>query len=239
MRHVNMGPSGRGGRGAVRGGEPAPATPVEVTGTQRRTVYMAASLLLDYPRSGFEEYVPAVAAEAESLPEPIAGLLSAWTSWALSVGRGVVEQKYVTTFDQQRRCSLELTYYATGDTRQRGQALLAFRELYRAAGWELRGDELPDYLPAVLELCAHAEEALTYVLPAHREGLEVLRTALYQRESPWEGVVEALCRVLPPIDAATTARYQQLIRQGPPAELVGIKDLPPLFRGASIEKERN
>ena len=41
---------------------------------------------------------------------------------------------YVETFDLRRRASLYLTYYAHGDTRERGMALLRLKKLYRAAG---------------------------------------------------------------------------------------------------------
>lgn len=224
MTHLNMGPSRV--RFSRRGAPPEP-TPVVVSREEQRTVYMAASLLLDYPREGFEDRLRVVAAATASLPQPLAGEFSKVCSWALEVGRRTVEEEYVRTFDEQRRCALELSYYAAGDTRQRGQALLAFRELLRAAGFEQADDELPDHLPTVLELCAKADDVVVEnVLPSHREGLEVLRTALFHRSSPWLGVVTAICEVLPSIDEATRDRYQQLIRQGPPGELVGISDLP-------------
>ena len=224
MSHPNMGP-GRP-RFASRGAPPE-VTPVRVSRAERQTVYMAASLLLDYPRDGFDEYVRAVAAAAAGLPEPLAMDFASFCSWALASGRRAVEEDYVRTFDEQRRCALELSYYAAGDTRQRGQALLAFRELLRAAGFEQADDELPDHLPTILELCAKSDDVVVdNVLPSHREGLEVLRAALFQQDSPWTGVVTAMCEVLPHIDDATRERYQQLIRQGPPGELVGITDLP-------------
>ena len=45
--------------------------------------------------------------------------------------------RYVETFDLRRRATLELTYYAHGDTRERGMALLRLKKLYRAAGLPL------------------------------------------------------------------------------------------------------
>ncbi|MFT0846188.1 nitrate reductase molybdenum cofactor assembly chaperone [Actinomycetaceae bacterium L2_0104] len=224
MTHLNMGP---GRPRNARRGAPAEVTPVRVSREQRQTVYMAASLMLDYPREGFDECVEAVAQATSQLPEPLAGEFASFCRWAGQAGRRHVEEEYVRTFDEQRRCALELSYYAAGDTRQRGQALLAFRELLKAAGFEQTDDELPDYLPTILELCAKSDDVVVdNVLPSHREGLEVLRSALFQRDSPWTGVVTAICEVLPQIDDATRERYQQLIRQGPPGELVGIADLP-------------
>src|SRR5699024_7950613 len=57
----------------------------------------------------------------------------------------------VETFDLRRRSCLHLTYYAHGDTRNRGAALLVFSNAYRRAGFVLTEDELPDHLCVVLE----------------------------------------------------------------------------------------
>ena len=65
-----------------------------------------------------------------------------------------VAQHYVETFDLRRRCALYLTYYRYGDTRKRGMAMLGFKTAYRAAGFVPCEDELPDYLPMVLDFAA-------------------------------------------------------------------------------------
>ena len=135
------------------------------------------------------------------------------------------------TFDLKRKCSLYLTYFATGDTRKRGTALVTIKYAYRAAGWEFDADELPDYLPTVLEFSALCEDAIAdALLASHREGIEVLRAALEAMDSLWAGVVRAVTQSLPPIDTATRERYLDLISAGPPAETVGFSflgSLPP------------
>lgn len=204
-----------------------PAEPVSVSAAQRRSIFMAASLLLDYPGPAFDDYLRAIGEIAPEFPQPIARSFAEFCSWANAGGIRTVEEAYVRTFDEKRRCALELSYYVCGDTRQRGQALVVFRELLGAVGFVQDDGELPDYLPMLLELCAKSDDVVVHnVLPAHRDGLEVLRHALLSLNSPWAGIVTAICSVLPLIDAATHARYQALIRQGPPSELVGIHDLP-------------
>ncbi|WP_083562824.1 nitrate reductase molybdenum cofactor assembly chaperone [Boudabousia liubingyangii] len=204
-----------------------PVTPVEVTDGERSVVYMAASLLLDYPKADWAERLNQVSQAVTVLPEPISGRFLEFCNWAQSVPQSEVEAQYVDTFDQKRRCAPYLTYYAVGDTRGRGAAILTFQELLKAAGFELQGNELPDYLPVVLELCARSDDpAVKHLLPAYREGLEVLRAALGQLGAPWTPILENVCAVLGPIDDQTMDLYQKLIRQGPPAELVGNEDLP-------------
>ena len=54
-----------------------------------------------------------------------------------------LESAYVETFDTRRRRNLFLTYFAHGDTRKRGMALLRFRQTYLASGYELPPPSCP------------------------------------------------------------------------------------------------
>ena len=67
----------------------------------------------------------------------------------------------------------------------------------------MAADELPDYLPVVLELSARSgDEVAGTLLSSHREGIEVLRSALADAASPYAGLVEAVSMTLPQIDEA-------------------------------------
>ena len=134
-----------------------------------------------------------------------------------------LEAHFTATFDLKRKCCPYLTYYAAGDTRRRGMALVRFVEAYRAAGWEVAAEELPDYLPMVLEFSALSESPIAReLLSAHRDGIEVLRSALETIGSPYAHVVEAVSLSLPKIDEETRARYLALVNEGPPTETVGM-----------------
>lgn len=200
--------------------------PVTVTDDQRRITAMAASLLLDYPGGDLAEKLAAVDTHLDQLPPTIAAEFAAFTDAARGLGLRGMEEHYVDTFDQRRRCSLFLSYYSVGDTRQRGTAILAFRQALAQLGFEERREELPDHLCVVLEAVALSEgnqHAQTVeLLAAHRDGLEVLRAALSGIGSPFAHLVVAVAMALPEIDAETTHNYLDLIRSGPPAELVGI-----------------
>lgn len=82
----------------------------------------------------------------------------------------------------------------------------------------------------VLEAMAMTEseehERAVEMVASHREGIEVLRAALNQASSPYVALIVALCKALPQVDAKTAQKYVDLIRTGPPAEMVGIADLP-------------
>ncbi|WP_261861592.1 nitrate reductase molybdenum cofactor assembly chaperone, partial [Mycobacterium marinum] len=95
----------------------------------------------------------------------------------------------------QRRSSLHLTYYAYGDTRKRGMALLRFKHAYRQAGLEvgdLENSELPDYLPMVLEFAATVDQVQgERLLAEHVPVLELLRLSLQDNGSYYTEVLAA------------------------------------------------
>lgn len=209
------------------------ATHVPMSDGQRRTVLMAVAALLEYPGDDAADRWDTVAAALPGLPPAPADALARFLAHARDVGTRALQEHYVDTFDQRRRCNLYLSYYATGDTRQRGAALLSFRELLSAVGLEYDGDELPDHLCIVCEAAARepggpgtGDAIAADVLAAHRDGIEVLRQALAGRGSPYAGVIDALVTALPPLDDDTRERYLKLVTTGPPAEMVGTLDLP-------------
>lgn len=217
---------------------PADLASIRLTATQRAATHMIASLLLDYPDDAWFSRLATLRRHLPGLPDPLRTPLADFLDRAEAAGSIEWQRRYVTTFDLKRKCSLYLSYYATGDTRRRGAALVTFLEAYRAAGWEFEGDDLPDYLPAVLEFSACADSEIAGALIAsHREGIEVLRAALEGLDSPWALVVRSITLSLPPIDARTRERYLDLVNEGPPTETVGLSflgQLPP-FRPVSQE----
>jgi nitrate reductase delta subunit len=128
----------------------------------------------------------------------------------------------VELFDFRRRCCLYLTYYTAGDTRRRGEALADFATTYRTAGLQVAGGELPDYLPAVLDLAA-ADDAGWRLLREHRVGLDLLGEALAAARSVYQQAVRAVLHMLPTAAPADRAAATRLARTGPPQELVGLE----------------
>lgn len=209
----------------------APLDPVRVTDEQRRVTHMAASLLLDYPdEERFAQYA-AVEQGIAGLPGDVRERFTAFLAHARVTGAQELGRHYVETFDMKRRCSMYLSYFLTGDTRKRGMALVSFKEAYRAAGFEIGRDELPDFLPVVLEFSAVVDAVdapiAAGLLSSHREGIEVLRASLSQISSPYALVVEAVTQTLPRISPSTKDRFLRLVTAGPPSELVGVDAFGP------------
>jgi nitrate reductase delta subunit len=69
---------------------------------------------------------------------------------------------YVLTFDLTPEHSLHLTHHLFGEDKNRGPALIDLSEFYKEYGLELTangesGQELPDFLPLMLEFAAQLE----------------------------------------------------------------------------------
>ena len=185
-----------------------------------------ASILLQYPTAalfdGLGDLEAAAAGSSRASREAFARFLA----WLRITNPTEVARHYVATFDLRRRCALYLTYYRYGDTRKRGMAMLAFRAAYRAAGFEPTDDELPDYLPMVLDFAALTPSG-EKLLRAHRTDLELLRRALRQADSPYADVIEAISAQLPALRRRDLARVAQAWQDGPPAEDVGLEPFAP------------
>jgi nitrate reductase delta subunit len=205
----------------------APVVPVRLDAHGRAVAHMAASILLDYPSADVLARYDDVRAAIGSLPGPVRERFERFLDAAAV--HPDLPAHYVATFDLKRKCALYLTYFGAGDTRRRGMSLVAFVEAYRAAGWVVEEGELPDYLPVVLEFSARGDATIAGgLLATHRQGLEVLRSAVAGVGSPYADLVEAVCLTLPPVDAETERRYLELISAGPPTEMVGLSDMGPL-----------
>jgi nitrate reductase molybdenum cofactor assembly chaperone NarJ/NarW len=186
------------------------------------------SFALRYPSPDVAAAREQVAAEVGALPSgpvraALVRFLAGWTG-----DQTALAARYVDTFDLRRRASLHLTYYAHGDTRERGMALLRLKKLYRAAGLPLDSPELPDHLAVMLAFAALAPAGRGEALLAeHRPAIELLRLSLHDLESPYAHVLDAIAACLPPLSVSERAEVARLAREGPPDEAVGLEPYGP------------
>lgn len=190
---------------------------------QLTVAWQAASLLLGYPDEELLGRLELIRGASLELPEHVGGPLRACVVQLDGAALGDLEADYVDTFDTRRRHTLFLTYFAHGDTRKRGMALLRFKQTYLASGFELIDTELPDHLCVVLEYAATVDhEQGRQLLLDHRAGLELLRLSLAEAGSRWAGAVEAVTATLPPLHGDEREAVRRLAAEGPPEEEVGL-----------------
>ncbi len=175
------------------------------------------SLFLQYPSASLQE-------AAASVPDVrIAGRrrrdeerLRSFCSWYASRPLGELQRLYVDAFDFTKGCSLHLTYHVHGDRRQRGLAMLELKEAYRGLGFEPPGDELPDYLPLMLEFAALAPGgAGRDLLEDNRVSIELVRGALRRDDSPFAPLLEVVVAGLGRLSGAEARADPAARRRGP------------------------
>jgi nitrate reductase molybdenum cofactor assembly chaperone NarJ/NarW len=205
---------------------------------QDRLVWQAASLLLAYP----DDELPARLDTVDELLSHLSGAAAALLGQTAAALRDrepmAAAMDYVATFDMRRHCTMYLTYWTAGDTRNRGREMLGFATAYRDAGVQPPRDEAPDHLPVVLEFAATVDpEVGRRLLTEHRVPIDVLRGALAEAKSPYEPAVAAVCATLPVATDQDARRAERLAQAGPPAEAVGLQPfnltVPPRREGGA------
>jgi nitrate reductase molybdenum cofactor assembly chaperone NarJ/NarW len=190
--------------------------------------WQAQSLLLAYPDDALATRLGLLRRAAATLPAAIGTSLSRFLDHVEATPLNALAADYVATFDHRKRCCPFLTYYAHGDTRKRGVALLRLKQTYAAAGLTLTDDELPDHLCVVLEFAATGDPAAgRALLVEHRAGIEMLRLALRDAHSPWVHVLDSVSATLPPLAGDERDAIARLAANGPPEEQVGLAPFTP------------
>jgi nitrate reductase delta subunit len=136
------------------------------------------------------------------------------------------EADYVHLFDRGRATSLHLFEHVHGDSRERGPAMIDLAQTYDQAGLHLAPDELPDYLPAVLEFASTLppREARAF-LGEMAHIFNALFGALQERRSGYASVLGALLEL--------AGEKAQPIAPQPEEPLDASWAEPPAFDGCS------
>lgn len=194
-----------------------------LTPEQLLIAWQSASLLLGYPDEPLLDDLDLIRTATQRLPATISEPVHAFARHLESTPLTQLQTDYVDTFDTRRRSNLFLTYFAHGDTRKRGMALLRFKQTYLRSGFTLDDTELPDHLCVVLEYAATVDqEAGRELILEHRAGLELLRLSLRDQSSAWVFVLDAVSATLPPLRGDEREAVRRLALAGPPEEEVGL-----------------
>jgi nitrate reductase delta subunit len=196
-------------------------------GRRTAVAHKAASLLLGYPDQQLFDQLPLITDAVATLPDDLGQPLRSFVEHLSATPPTSAQQDYVATFDLRPRCCLYLTWWTHGDTRERGKALVRFKEIYRAAGLTPPDSELPDHLGVVLEFAVTGDpKAGRALLAEHRAALELLRAALHGRRSPYAHLVEVVLATLPPAGPDVHDAVRRIAAAGPPQERVGLEPYP-------------
>ena len=159
---------------------------------EKRSLLKVLSILLQYPEDvfigSFEELREAVVEiPLEEHREKCVNFLNYLDNNSLIH----LQEEYTATFDLNPATSLNLTYHKWGDARERGSALSDLNYLYHKAGYDSSDDDLPDYLPLILEFLSITTLADSFsFLGQYCDHIEAVGSRLREKGSPYAGLFE-------------------------------------------------
>ena len=150
-----------------------------------RQVLKIAAYLLEYPdeswRAEFDEYR---AAASELSTAQFRDVFKDYFDYVEQLGAKEYEQQYVRKFDFSQNTNLYLTTHNRTDFGKQANEMHEYKTLFLENGYDLL-KELPDYLPALLELAATVEQsAARKILAKAHDKLELLRERFIEAKLP-------------------------------------------------------
>lgn len=173
--------------------------------------------LLSYPQENLIRALPEIALLIENepqLPEVHQTALLELVNDLTGNDLLSSQEHYVEVFDRGRATSLHLFEHVHGESRDRGMAMIDLGNMYEKAGLILQANELPDYLPVVLEyLSTRPEHEVHEMLGDCAHILRKVGEALLDRGSHYSAVLAALLALVNESGLAPAKRRQPLTEE--------------------------
>lgn len=122
-------------------------------------ILLIASFLLQYPDDSWYESLEEIRMTVEEMSDEICSKpIIEFLKYARKNNILDIAELYVKTFDLSKETNLYLTYYSLQEKLERGEAMVRLKKRYEKAGFLMEINELPDFLPVVLEFASAAKE---------------------------------------------------------------------------------
>lgn len=144
-----------------------------------------ASQLLEYPDEAWWNDLFEYRAAAEKLSTPqVKDVFLDLIDYIEQIGRKDYEQDYVRKFDFSQNTNLYLTTHNRTDFGKQSEEMHDYKKLFLESGYDLQ-KELPDYLPAILELASTVDrKQAKKILDTARGKIELLRDRFIEAKLP-------------------------------------------------------
>ncbi|BAE82125.1 nitrate reductase molybdenum cofactor assembly chaperone [Desulfitobacterium hafniense] len=156
----------------------------------KKDVFCLLAYLLQYPQADWID-PEELRREAENWEEgDTRSRLNLFVDYLQSAPLNVLQENFVETFDFSKKTTLYLLYPQYGEEPKRVEVLQELIQEYQKAGL-LIGQELPDYLPLVLEALSNvAIDRGRIILKPVYAGLQYLHDQLVKMNSPYALLLE-------------------------------------------------
>lgn len=151
----------------------------------QRVLYQYIAILLQYPDEDFMNLLPELKNEINRIQDSsVKNELHQLIDKISNTPLEQLVEHYIEHFDFGRTTNLYVTYFHSGEGRERGLELLKLKQYYERYGFEITDEELPDYLPLMLEFCANVPiHVSNELLEQHVEALQLMRDKLVESGS--------------------------------------------------------
>ncbi|MFZ2523793.1 MAG: nitrate reductase molybdenum cofactor assembly chaperone [Candidatus Ferrigenium altingense] len=154
-------------------------------------IYKVLSVLLEYPDQELIDNLPEIRAivdESTDIDAEQRVGLRKFLDHLSGIPLTDIQVEYVNTFDRTPEHSLHLTHHLFGEEtdRDRGPALIDLGEMFKEYGVKTVTNELPDYLPLLLEFTSQLDDSeATVFLSDIGKVLKTLTENLTKANSPY------------------------------------------------------
>lgn len=150
-----------------------------------RITLKIAAFLLEYPDAAWRKDFPEYRAAAAELKTPQSrDVFLDLFDYVEQFGAKEYEREYVRKFDFSQNTNLYLTTHNRTDFGKQSTEMHEYKQLFLDNGYDLQ-KELPDYLPALLELAVTVEPAQAKkILETARPKIELLRERFIEAKLP-------------------------------------------------------
>lgn len=161
-------------------------------------IYKVLSALLEYPEQELLDNLAEIAQvveESVQLEDSEKAAIQKFIGHLADTALTQLQIDYVDTFDRIPEHSLHLTHHLFGDEsdRNRGPALIDLGEMFKDYGVKTVTNELPDYLPLILEFAAYLDESeATVFLSDVNKVLSILAANLTKANSCYAPLISII-----------------------------------------------
>lgn len=161
-------------------------------------IYKILSVVLEYPEQELIDNLPeirAIVGESTDIDAAERVSIQKFIDYLTSVPLTELQVRYVDTFDRTPEHSLHVTHHLFGDEsdRNRGPALIDLSEMFKEYGVKTVTNELPDYLPLLLEFTSYLDSnEATVFLSDVSKVLSILAENLDKADSPYAPLISII-----------------------------------------------
>ncbi len=155
---------------------------------ENKEIFKLLSLLLRYPEESIQELIKEIdISEIEN--QQINEFLEFYKNTPIIK----LQEEYVKNFDFNDSATLYLTFHRFKDDTKRGTYLAKLIDYYREKGFNFVGNELPDFLPVVLDFISEMDEEIGIkILESFEKEIEKIYETLKETETAYTKLFELI-----------------------------------------------